>query len=53
MSAMAKHYTFVLALYSYDPLTEEIDYPIEKSFLQYFSSSNELVVVFPAQVMLS
>ena len=37
----------------YDAVSQDIDYPIAKSFSKIYSSTVELVVSFPRQVMLS
>jgi hypothetical protein len=43
-----KQYWFMLKFYTYDNLTKEMDYPIEKSFEKIFTTTEDLLIMFPS-----
>ena len=53
LQVIQKQYTFILKFFMYDAVSKEFDYPIAKSFSKIYSSTVELGVSFPRQVMLS
>jgi hypothetical protein len=43
-----KQYWFMLKFYTYDNLTKEMDYPIEKAFEKIFNNTEDLLIMFPS-----
>jgi len=53
MWAMEKLLTFELTFYSYDSVTKEMDYPIDRAFTEAFHGTWVLTIMFTNQIFLS
>ncbi len=43
----------MLKYYTYDNLTKKEDYPVEKAFEKIYSTTEDLLIMFPNQIILS